>query len=231
MNAHPHASRRVTVTLAGLAAVVSMVVVLTVSDTNETHADGDHAHSAAAPAQTSKQLALHDGMRSLWEQHVAWTRMAIVSFAGDLPDLDDTTARLLRNQTHIGNAIKPYYGNAAGNELTRLLKEHITGAVDLLVAAKAGDKAKLATAKAAWYANGREVSDFLSAANPDNWPRAVVRSMMRKHLDQTLDEAVDQLTGRYAAGIREYDAIERHMIKMADTLSSGIVKQFPARFR
>ncbi|HEV2785411.1 MAG TPA: hypothetical protein VGV67_03405 [Solirubrobacteraceae bacterium] len=230
MNTNPHASRRVTVTLAGLAATVSTIVVLTVSGTHESHAGSDHAHGAATP-QTSKQLALHDGMRSLWEQHVAWTRMAIVSFAGDLPDLKDTTARLLRNQTHIGNAIKPYYGKAAGNELTRLLKEHISGAVDLLVAAKADDKAKLATAQTAWYANGREVSDFLSAANPDNWPRAVVRSMMKKHLDQTLKEAVHQLTGKYAAGIREYDAIERHMIKMADTLSSGIVKQFPARFR
>lgn len=230
MNTHPHASRRVTVTLAGLAAVAAAIVVLTISGTHESHADGAHGHSATT-TQTSKQLALHDGMRSLWEQHVAWTRMAIVSFAGDLPDLKATTARLMRNQTHIGNAIKPYYGKAAGNELARLLKEHISGAVDLLVAAKAGDKAKLAAARAAWYANGREVSDFLSAANPQNWPRAVVRAMMKTHLDQTLKEAVHQLSGRYAAGIREYDAIERHMIKMADTLSSGIVKQFPARFR
>lgn len=230
MSSNPYTSRRVTVTLAVLAAVVSMPVVLTVSGTHESHADSERPHSAAA-AQTSKQLALHDGMRSLWEQHVAWTRMAIVSFAADLPDLEETTARLLRNQTHIGNAIKPYYGKAAGNELTRRLEEHTSGAVDLLVAAKAGDEAKLAAAKTAWYANGRAVADFLSAANPANWPRGVVRSMMRTHLDQTLKEAVHQLAGRYAAGIREYDAIERHMIKMADTLSSGIVEQFPARFR
>ena len=230
MNGNPYPSRRVTLTFAGLAAVVSMVVVLTASGTHKGHAEDAHGSSAAS-VQTSKQLALHDGMRSLWEQHVAWTRFAIVSFAADLPDLPSTTAWLLRNQTHIGNAIKPYYGRAAGNTLTRLLKEHISGAVDLLAAAKAGDKDELAAAKAAWYANGREVADFLSAANRENWPRGVVRAMMNKHLDQTLKEAVYQLTGRYAAGIREYDAIERHMIKMADTLSSGIVKQFPARFR
>jgi hypothetical protein len=55
--------------------------------------------------------------------------------------------------------------------------------------------------------------------------------MMKTHLDQTLNEGVDQLTGHYAAGIREYDAIERHILIMADTLSSGIIKQFPGRFR
>ena len=229
MNSRFHADRRVTVAIAGLVAVVSMIAVLAISDTHEGHADTDHARTAAL--QTSKQVALHDGMRSLWEQHVAWTRMAIVSFAADLPDLKSTVARLQRNQVHIGNAIKPYYGRAAGKQLTKLLKEHITGAVDLLVAAKAGDKSALATAKTAWYANGREISDFLSAANRDNWPRADMRAMMSKHLDQTLDEAVAQLTGRYAAGIREYDAIERHMLDMADTLSAGIIEQFPARFR
>ena len=227
MNSNAYTGRRVTVLLAGIVAVASMVAVLAVSGTHEGHAGADHH----ASVNNSKQLALHDEMRTLWEQHVTWTRLAIVSFAADLPDLERTKGRLLRNQVDIGNAIKPYYGRKAAKKLTRLLEEHITGAVDLLVAAKAGDKANLAKAQTAWYANGREVADFLSAANPDNWPRAAVRAMMKKHLDQTVDEAVDQLTGRYASGIREYDAIERHMLKMADTLSSGIIKQFPARFR
>ena len=232
VSSNSYADRRVTVALAGLVAVLSTIVVLAVSGAQETHADSNHGHgSVTASAQTSRQLALHDGMRSLWEQHVEWTRLAIVSFAGDLPDLPSTEARLLRNQVDIGNAIKPYYGRAAGNKLTKLLKQHITGAVDVLVAAKAGDATKLATAKTAWYANAREISDFLSAANRDNWPRATVRAMMKTHLDQTLNEAVAQLTGRYAASVREYDAVEHHIIGMADTLTNGIVKQFPNRFR
>jgi hypothetical protein len=49
-------------------------------------------------------------MRKLWEDHITWTRLAIVSFAAGLPDLQATQARLLRNQSDIGNAIKPYYG-------------------------------------------------------------------------------------------------------------------------
>ena len=227
MQATIHAGRRVALALAVLLASAG---ALAVSEPATAHAGG-HDSDHAATAGSAKQAALHDGMRELWEQHVAWTRLTIVSFAANTPELPATQARLLRNQTDIGNAIKPYYGRAAGNQLTKLLREHITGAVVVLQAAKAGDTAALAAAKDAWYVNGREIADFLSAANPRNWPRATLRSMMRTHLDQTIQEAVAQLTGDYAASVRTYDEIEDHILTMADALSSGIVAQFPRRFR
>lgn len=39
-------------------------------------------------------------------------------------------------QTDIGNAIKPFYGDEAGNKLAALLHEHIVGAANVLAAAK-----------------------------------------------------------------------------------------------
>ena len=148
MNSNAHAGRGARVARTGVLAVGIVIAMLAISGTREGRAATAHGPGAVLPAQTGKQLALHDSMRLLWEQHVAWTRLAIVSFAGGNPDLAKTEARLLQNQVDIGNALKPYYGQAAGNQLTRLLHEHITGAVALLVAAKAGDPAKLAQAKA-----------------------------------------------------------------------------------
>lgn len=55
--------------------------------------------------------------------------------------------------------------------------------------------------------------------------------MMRMHLDQTLSEAVNRLSGKHEADIRDYDEIHHHILRMADTLSAGIIKQFPRRFR
>ena len=52
--------------------------------------------------------AFHDAMRKLWEDHVTWTRLVIVSVANDLPDTQSTVDRLLQNQADIGNAIKPF---------------------------------------------------------------------------------------------------------------------------
>jgi hypothetical protein len=129
-------------------------------------------------------------MDKLWEDHITWTRMVIVDFAAGLLDLKTAEARLPRNQADIGNAIKPYYGRAAGNQLTQLLRTHILEAVPVLAAAKAGDKKELAQALNAWYANARQIADFLSNANSRNWPRGMMRSMMRQHLVLTTKEAV-----------------------------------------
>jgi hypothetical protein len=193
----------------------------------------DHHHAAAAPAAASSARAarLHDDMRKLWEDHITWTRLAIVSFAGNLPDLPATENRLLRNQSDIAAAIRPYYGAAASRKLRTLLRAHIVGAVALLQAAKAGDSAAVKRAADEWYANGNEIADFLSAANPRNWPRGEMRSMMKAHLDETLKEATDRLAGRFAADVQDYEAVHHHILEMADALSAGIVAQFPSRFR
>jgi hypothetical protein len=195
-------------------------------------ADGTSMHSTHKTHRvTTRQVAFHDAMRKLWEDHITWTRLAIVSFAADLPDLQATEDRLLANQDDIGDAIKPYYGKAAGDKLTKLLKEHILGAVTLMAAAKAGDKDATAKASDAWYANGNAIADFLHSANPRNWAKGEMRSMMKGHLDHTLDEAVDRLNGRFAADVRDYDRVHHDILEMADMLSDGIMRQFPRRFR
>jgi hypothetical protein len=190
--------------------------------------------ASAAPASstiTPKASAFHDAMRALWEAHGTWTERAIVDFVGGLPDTKLVIGRLLRNQTDIGNAVKPYYGVKGGNELTTLLKAHINDAVALLEAAKSGNTSKTAKAKAAFYSNGNKVAGFLHAANPHNWTIAAMRKMMRVHLNQVVGLAVDQLEGHYGAAIKLYGVYIRHILDMGDMLSTGIMQQFPARFR
>jgi hypothetical protein len=189
-----------------------------------------HDHDTASAASRADRSAFHDAMRELWEDHIVWTRMVIVSAADDLPDLSTAVDRLLRNQDDIGDAIKPFYGEAAGEELSRLLREHIVGAADLLAAAKAGDGAALEAASEAWYANGDAIGAFLADANPRNWDRVEMQAMMRDHLDLTLAEAVARLEGRYADDVAAYDEIHVQILHMADMLSDGIVAQFPGRF-
>jgi hypothetical protein len=215
--------------MAALAATLGLVLAGPVAPGATAHA-ADHPAAHGSTSINPAELRFHDEMRKLWEDHITWTRLAIVSFAAGNSDLQPTIARLLRNQEDIGDAIKPFYGRKAGNALTKLLKEHINGAVDLLVAAKSGDQQQIAAAKDAWYANGREIADFLHQANPKNWARRMMRSMMRAHLDQTLAEASDRLAGDYAADIRDYEKVHHHILEMADELSDGIVAQFPDRF-
>ena len=140
------------------------------------------------------------------------------------------TACWLTNQADIGNAVKPYYGEDAGNKLTDLLKQHIQTAVGVLQAAKTGDPAQLNQAKAAFYANGNQIANFLTNANPQNWPRDAVQNMMKTHLDQVVQMGSDELTHHYPESVNDWNAYRDHFLAMADTLSNGIVKQFPNRF-
>jgi len=182
------------------------------------------------PTVASPTIELRDAMRKLWIDHVAWTRMYIISAVGGLPDLKPTTDRLLQNQVDIGNAVAGFYGAEAGTKLTALLKDHILQAAELVTASKAGDQAKAADAKTRWYKNADEIAGFLAAANPKHWPVATLKSAMKTHLDQTLEEASDRIQGKYDEDIKDYDEIVAHILTMADMLSSGIIAQFPEKF-
>ena len=172
---------------------------------------------------------LNQDMRKLWTDHVVWTRDYIIAAAADSPDQKAAADRLMKNQEDIGNAVAAYYGRDAGNRLTALLKEHIQIAVELIAAAKADDKAKVAAADRRWQQNGDQIADFLSSANP-NWPRATLAEMMRMHLSTTNDEVKARLNKQWEQDARAYDAVYAHILKMADALSDGIVKQFPEKF-
>ena len=222
-------NRPVSLGLTALIAFASALAALALSGGHDAQAHGEPAatHNAAV---TSSELALRQGMRSLWEDHVSWTRLAIISLTTDSPDAKATVARLLRNQSDIGNAIKPYYGAKAGNELTRLLREHILVAADLVAAAKAGDKAKFATEQKAWQQNADAIAVFLNKANPDSWKLGEMKAMLQSHLALTTQEVVARLQGKWNADVRAYDAIVKQALGMSDMLSAGIIHQFPARF-
>jgi hypothetical protein len=215
----------------GLGAIVatltaSLVLVFAVTATPA--ADAHSGHGARAD-----KAAFHDAMRKLWEDHIVWTRQFIVSAAtesGNLADIGPTTDRLLANQADIGNALKPFYGDVAGDQVTALLRDHILTAADLVAAAKAADATAVETASAAWYQNADDIATALSRLNPTRWPLAEMKAHMKDHLDLTLEEAVARLQGRYADDIAAYDEIQVQILGMADMLSDGIIVQFPAKF-
>ena len=217
--------------LVGIIATTGATFVLAVSGASAARGKRAVCPAASHRPISRSELALHDQMRKLWEDHVTWTRNVIISFQADLPDLNAAIARLLRNQTDIGDAIKPYYGDAAGNQLTALLREHILGAARVLAALKAGDQPALQAALAAWYANAHDIAVFLNSANPKNWPLAEMDQMMRDHLDATTREAVARHQGDWAADVAAYDAVHVQILEMADMLSDGIIAQFPKLFR
>ena len=230
------ATRPIPLALTVLVALFSALAALAVSN-GTAHAHGTAEHATTPPTMahsaqtlTPKAVALHDDMRKLWEDHITWTRLAIISLESGTPDTQATVARLLRNQADIGNAVKPFYGKAAGNALTRQLRSHILIAADVIAAAKAGDQAKLADAQSRWLANADGIARLLNRVNPRYWPLAQLKAEMHRHLALTTQEAVARLHGDWNADVTAYDRVHQHILHMSDLLSQGLIEQFPGRF-
>lgn len=175
-------------------------------------------------------VAFDDAMHQLWAEHMQYTFMTVDAFYNNANALDAQLGRLLKNQEDIGNAIIPYYGQVAGDQLTQLLKEHILGAVPVLTAAQEGDDAALDIAVADWFANGEEIATFLSEANPDHWDFEEMKGHMGGHLVTTIDYAVSLLQQNYVQATEDYDIAAVHMVDFAHELAIGIAKQFPEKF-
>ena len=234
-------SRPIPIALTALVAFFSALAALAVSsgmahahDNSAQHADHPAMSMSvthASPTLTKKAVALRTDMRKLWEDHITWTRLAIISLESGTPDTEATVSRLLQNQTDIGNAVKPFYGNAAGDELTRQLRSHILIAADVIAAAKGGDSAKLADAQVRWIQNADDIAKVLNSVNPRYWKLPVLKAEMHMHLDLTTEEAVARLKGDWTGDVAAYDKVHQHILHMSDLLADGLIKQFPKRFR
>jgi hypothetical protein len=237
MNARSHRLIPLTVTM--LVMFFSALVALAVSGRHDAAAHDNASHQATThPAAAhgagtilETELVLRQDMRRLWEEHVTWTRLAVISLTTDSPDTNATVGRLLQNQADIGNAIKPYYGAAAGRQLTALFRQHILIAADLIAVARKGDQDGVAAQGARWTANADQIATVLNKANPDSWKLGPMKAMMHDHLRLTTDEVVARLQHNWAADVRAYDRIHLQILHMSDMLSEGIVTQFPSRFR
>ncbi|MCO5269825.1 MAG: hypothetical protein M9897_13105 [Brumimicrobium sp.] len=178
----------------------------------------------------SSFTAFDDAMHKLWADHMTWTYTTVDAFFNNTDALNQNLTRLLQNQIDIGDAIKPYYGEEAGNQLADLLTEHIQLAVPVLTAAKDGDQTALGIALDDWYQNAEDIGNFLADANPKNFDRMMMVHMMRMHIDQTTAYSVDLLGKNYDSAIVKFDEAFSHMTEMAHDLAVGIAKQFPNKF-
>ncbi|HAM80300.1 MAG TPA: hypothetical protein DCO80_05750 [Ornithinibacillus sp.] len=183
----------------------------------------------AAHCISQREVDYRNDMRSLWEEHVAWTRMAIISITFDLPDLNEVLTRLLKNATDMGNMIRRLYGDTVAATYGNLIKEHLLIAADLVKAAKAGNTTAAQEAEKKWYRNADEIAKFLSTVNPFLTEKAV-KDMFYTHLDLTKQEAIYMINKDYQKDIQVYDAIEKEARQMADAISDAMILHYPVMF-
>lgn len=182
------------------------------------------------PMITEAEFAFSNLIRMLWEQHITWTRLAIISMVFDLPNVDLVINRLLRNPSDFAAAFQPYFGEETASRFADLLRRHLVLAAQLVNQAKAGDSMAAAETERIWYDNAREIAAFLASINP-YWSRQEWEDMYFDHLSLVKAEAVEMLNQNYLSEINLYDEMERQALTMADVMTRGFVMLFPERFR
>lgn len=175
---------------------------------------------------SSMEQMLSDQFRLLWEQHVYWTRMYIISVVFDLPDVQYVTNRLLRNPKDFAEVMQLFYGEDVVNDFVNLFTQHLTIAAELVKAAKARDNAAAANAEKRWYENADQIAEFFASINP-YWSEQEWKRLLYDHLAMTKNEAVYMLNKQYTDSINVFDNIEMQALNMADTMTYGIARLFP----
>lgn len=179
---------------------------------------------------TTASVDLNRKLRSLWEQHVFWTRLTVNSIVDGLGDVQPTTARLLRNPSDFAQVLAPIYGTAIAGQFEKLLREHLTIAAELVTDLKSGNSTAAADAEKRWYANADEIATFLAQINP-YWSKVEWQRMMYEHLRLLTEEVGSRIAKDYVRNVELSDSIEPQALGMADMMTSGIVQQFPSVFQ
>jgi len=184
-----------------------------------------YSQSTASRSECSKRIDIVNAFRKLWEQHVTWTRLFVISNIDGLGDLDATTRRLLRNPADFAEELRRFYGAEKADRFSVLLTAHLTIAAELVDAAKAGNQSAAEEIKRRWYQNAEDIAVFLSSINP-YWSRRKWRDMLFMHLKLLEDEVGYRISRQYTLGVANYDRIEAQALEMADVMAAGIIKQF-----
>lgn len=178
---------------------------------------------------SNKQINLIRQMDLVWEQHIMWTRMLLISIAESLKDLDATQSRLLENPKDIANVFKEYYGNNVANIIQKLLTEHLVIGKELIIALKNNEQLKAKELNKKWYKNADEIAEAFSSINPF-YNIEEIRKMLYEHLYLTTNEVSNRLKGNYLQDIKDYDLVQKEILRMSEFFVNGIVKQFSNKF-
>lgn len=177
-----------------------------------------------------KEYIFKSKMRTLWTNHIVYTRQFIISLISNLDDTKIIVYRLMMNQEEIGDFLKPYYGEKKSLILTTLLKEHINIAIDFITANIKKNIESSMSIKIYWYMNAINISRYLSEINP-KFNKIIIRDMFFDYLDFTEKELLARLRKDYILDIIMFDSVHEQILQMSDTWSEGIIRQFSDRFK
>ncbi len=181
--------------------------------------------------ESIKAAELQMTLRDLWVGHIFWVRSVVfASKAGDVEATKVAEQNVVDNAKEIAAAVGSFYGKEAGDKLFGLLAGHYGAIKEYLTASLSGSKEGKDAAVEKLKKNAEEIAVFLNGANPKNWPKDTLVSLLLAHGGHHIAQIDAVVAKDYVAEARTWDAMKKHIYTIADALAGGIEKQFPKKF-
>ena len=178
-----------------------------------------------------KAVDLQITLRDLWVGHIFWVRSVVYATKfGDADSMKIAEENVVKNAKDIAVAVGSFYGKEAGDKLFGLLAGHYGAIKEYLTASMVGSKEAKDTAVEKLKKNAEEIAGFLSGANPKNWPKDTLVSLLLAHGGHHIAQIDAVMAKDYGAEATTWEAMKKHIYTIADALAGGIEKQFPKKF-
>jgi hypothetical protein len=194
------------------------------------HAETMKMEMPTPPEGSAKVVATDAAERDLWVNHIFWIRNVVVAtLAKNTAEAKVAEGEVVANAHGLADAIKPFYGDKAGDALFNLLAGHYGAIKAYLTATAAGDKKGQQKATDDLLANADKLATFLSGANP-NLPKDAVLGLLQGHGMHHIDQIQQLKAKQYAEEAKTWAEMQTHIYVIADALTGAIAKQFPDKF-
>lgn len=187
------------------------------------------ADALVAPtmSQPVTRAELQLALRDLWVGHIFWSRsVAIASHYDDADAAKAAEVEVVDNARALADAIIPFYGQDAADQLFELLAGHYGAIKEYMLASFDEDAAGKRTASTNLVANAGKIADFLDAANP-NLPKNAVLPLLTAHGGHHIQQ-IDAIHAEdFQQEAQTWSAMVAHIYTISDAIADALAKEFP----
>ena len=176
---------------------------------------------------STKEMDLVTTMRELFAEYLTWQRIYMLETLSGSADVAKAQARFVSSQDSICGEFKTYLGDYNGSSMTDLFKQYNQLLADYASAEK--NRGRIPVNINTIYDKADELANILSMANM-NWTKNELLDLFKKYADAVTAEIDGQGNNPGSIDTAGIDSTFAISMNMADTFSSGIIKQYPAKF-
>lgn len=173
-------------------------------------------------ATTATPAHPENSLQKLWLENAMWTRMYVVSTAGELQDKSSILGRLRKNAEEISKETKKVQPSIDEGRFKTLLDSNVIGVTGLIFSANLGQGTEAYNVKQGMMKHVDQIATFLNTSNPNAFPVAETKLLFQGYLNEIHNQVMARASKSWDADIGAFDRINEYAVKISDALVKGV---------